>query len=378
MKYINFFFLLLFPFVAYSQQEQDSVRMLEDEIDRQIEVADQFLVDKSWFASPIVYVQEETSLALGASGGYYFPSNDLKKVGSFSATGVYTLNNQVKLSAKTRIFLWSQRASFDADLNLRYYPDLYYGISNEITDLVIPYTSKLISFKFEPYYEILRNVQVGMHFDARFENTLKGEEFDEKEDEIFLNYGDAGWDPYFMWGLGAQIVYDTRDSRYYPQKFSNFAKLSLISYTKMLGSSYDMTSIKFDFRQYIPTWLGQIFAWQVYVDMALGDQVPFQMLPTLGGLNNLRGFREGKFKDNGMFELQTEYRIPIWWRFKLAVMCSVGDVVDVYHPEINKIKLAYGLGVRFRLNEARVNIRFDYLVNNYGENKFYISATEAF
>jgi outer membrane protein assembly factor BamA len=133
-----------------------------------------------------------------------------------------------------------------------------------------------------------------------------------------------------------------------------------------------------DFRQYIPTWLGQVLVWQVKFETSLGDEIPFQMLSTVGGSDNIRGIRERKFLGNSMFEFQTEYRIPIWWRLKAAIFCSVGDVFDIYNPSIVKPKVGYGVGLRCRLNDARVHLRVDVAGNNYGEWKFYITATEAF
>ncbi|MBQ1753087.1 MAG: BamA/TamA family outer membrane protein, partial [Paludibacteraceae bacterium] len=130
--------------------------------------------------------------------------------------------------------------------------------------------------------------------------------------------------------------------------------------------------------QYVPTWVGQVFAWQIYADARFGHDVPFRMLPTLGGSDNIRGFRERKFTDKFMWEVQAEYRIPIWWRLKAAVFCSFGDVMDIYNPTFNKLKVGYGLGLRCRLNDARVNLRFDVAFNNYGDVKFNITATEAF
>jgi hypothetical protein len=47
--------------------------------------------------------------------------------------------------------------------------------------------------------------------------------------------------------------------------------------------------------------------------------------------------------------------------------------------KIDKLKVAYGAGLRYQLNDARVHLRFDIAKNNYGEKlQFYITATEAF
>ena len=37
-------------------------------------------VKRSWFAVPIGFYQEETSVGFGATGGYYFKSHDLSKI----------------------------------------------------------------------------------------------------------------------------------------------------------------------------------------------------------------------------------------------------------------------------------------------------------
>ena len=93
----------------------------------------------------------------------------------------------------------------------------------------------------------------------------------------------------------------------------------------------------------------------------------------------LRGFRQGMYRDNVLLLLQTEYRIPVYKRLKAAVFCSAGDVINSRKSQIDKLKVAYGAGLRYRLNDARVHLRFDVAKNNYGEKlQFYITATEAF
>jgi outer membrane translocation and assembly module TamA len=71
--------------------------------------------------------------------------------------------------------------------------------------------------------------------------------------------------------------------------------------------------------------------------------------------------------------------LPIYHRLKAAVFCSVGDVVNSADYRIDKLKVAYGAGLRYRLNDARVHLRFDCAKNNYGDKlQFYITASEAF
>ena len=117
-----------------------------------------------------------------------------------------------------------------------------------------------------------------------------------------------------------------------------------------------------------------------YCDGIFGSNgIPFELLPTVGGRDLLRGFRQGKYKENVLFVAQTEYRLPVYKRLKAAVFCSAGDVTNSTDYRIDKLKVAYGVGLRYRLNDARVHLRLDIARNNYGDKlQAYITASEAF
>jgi outer membrane protein assembly factor BamA len=349
-------------------------------------VSSHIAVPKSWFIVPIGFYQEETSVGLGLTGGYYFNSKSLDRISSISGSAIYTFLNQAKININTRANFAENKVSLLGNVNLRHYVEHYYGISNDVNELfgldgsgINVYTSQAFDINVQPFYNFTRDISAGVYLRARGERMVEfNEPLRASVEKCKQTFGDAGWDDYFMWGIGLQFMYDSRDNIFYPQKFSNFLKFNATTYSKQLGSSYSFTGMNLDFRQYIPTWLGQVLVWQVKFETSLGDEIPFQMLSTVGGSDNIRGIRERKFLGNSMFEFQTEYRIPIWWRLKAAIFCSVGDVFDIYNPSIVKPKVGYGMGLKCRLNDARVHLRVDVAGNNYGEWKFYITATEAF
>ena len=317
-------------------------------------------------------------MGFGIVGGYYFPSQSLREISSITGSVIYTLRNQAKVHINPRFYTRSGKLHFVGDLTLRYYPEKYYGIGAESLQPDMNFISKAVLAKFQPFYRIRSDLEVGVAADLRAETILDA---DEKLSEVRHRYpGDAlaGWSPYLVWGLGLQLVYDTRDNVAYPQRFSNFLKVGWITYQQAWGSSYTVNSLSLDFRQFVPTWVGQVFAWQLCAEMRLGREIPFGMLPALGGSDLLRGFRERSYTDNTMIAVQVEYRIPIWRRLKAAVFCGVGDVFDVNNPRINRVEVGYGAGLRLRLNDARVHLRVDVAGNNDGQVKFYITATEAF
>ncbi len=173
--------------------------------------------------------------------------------------------------------------------------------------------------------------------------------------------------------------FDSRDNQFYPQK-GIFAKVTLATANTLWGSSYNTTDFSLDFRQFIPITNGHVLAWQAYFSGVFSKtEVPFQLLPTLGGRDLMRGFRQGMYRDNTMFIFQTEYRMPIYNRLKAALFLSTGDVMSGKNFHVNKLKVAYGGGLRYRINDARIHLRVDIAKNNYGEKlQFYITATEAF
>ena len=336
------------------------------------------LVRKSWFTIPMGYYQQETSVALGIVGGYYFPSINLRKISSVSGSVIYTFKNQFMVNLNPRFYVADGLVFLNGNANFRYYPSSYFGVSNGETQLEEPYVSQTMQLSFQPGYFVNDNWQIGPSVLLRGERVLVGEDFEDIQDAIFSTYGDAGWNPYWMSGVGFFSTYDTRDNVFYPQERSLFFKTSAVYYPALLGSSYELTALNVDFRYYQPTWHGQMFAWQVYVDGCLGKEVPFQLCPTVGGADNLRGFRERKYIDKVFFQLQTEYRVPIWKRLKGAIFYSIGDVANYEKITISRIKMSYGGGLRYRLNDARVHLRVDIARTNYGDMEFYITATEAF
>ena len=215
-------------------------------------------VRRSWFAVPIAFYQEETSVGFGATGGYYFNSSSLSKISSISGSIIYTLYNQAKINVNPRIYTRNKKFYLNGNFNIKYYPDRFYGIGNVPTDIDMPYTSESFELKFTPSYYILPSLSVGVNLAFQGEKILVKDEYAGTLNTIYARYGDVGWKPYFMWGLGAHFAYDTRDNSFYPQKFSNFVKLSATCYSKALGASYDVTSVTLDVRQYVPTWVGQV------------------------------------------------------------------------------------------------------------------------
>jgi len=97
-----------------------------------------------------------------------------------------------------------------------------------------------------------------------------------------------------------------------------------------------------------------------------GQQIPFFMLPSLGGGSTLRGYDSWRFRDQNRLLLQAEWRIMANRFVETAFFYDAGKVVARRADlDFNGLKSDYGVGVRFhgpfstplRVDVARSNER---------------------
>jgi hemolysin activation/secretion protein len=134
--------------------------------------------------------------------------------------------------------------------------------------------------------------------------------------------------------------------------------------------------VETDLRAYRPLGIG-VLAGQVYTE-AVTNTAPFQLLPLLGGPSRLRGYREGRFRDDVYWTAQAEYRMPLFWRFKATTFAAVGEVGPrVGGKLVQDVEAAVGIGGRLQLNDDGVHGRVDIAYGRSGL-EFYLSLGEAF
>ena len=76
--------------------------------------------------------------------------------------------------------------------------------------------------------------------------------------------------------------------------------------------------------------------------------MPFYLLRTLGGPDDLRGFRRFRFRDENSILLQAEYRWEIFTAVDGAIFYDAGKVAS-RHEDLNleDLESDYGIGFRF-------------------------------
>jgi hypothetical protein len=92
---------------------------------------------------------------------------------------------------------------------------------------------------------------------------------------------------------------------------------------------------------------------------ATGALVPFYFMPSLGGHDSLRGFRDYRFRGPHAILTQTEYRFEIWSGLDAALFYDAGKVA-LRRADLNfkNLEDAYGFGFRFNTDNGTV-LRID-------------------
>ncbi|MES2778649.1 MAG: BamA/TamA family outer membrane protein [Bacteroidota bacterium] len=186
-----------------------------------------------------------------------------------------------------------------------------------------------------------------------------------------------GSNGYFVSGLGATIYYDNRDHVYNPFK-GQMIELSNEFYGKVFGSEYNFLNITLDARKYIHLWKENVLALQGFVNVNDGN-IPFRMMGVIGNDVFMRGYYNGRFRDNHAMAFQAELRKHIWGPIGCVLFAGGGTVAHVQSDLFSGIKPNYGLGLRVKVvRKERLNARIDYGFGANGISALYIGLSEAF
>lgn len=118
-----------------------------------------------------------------------------------------------------------------------------------------------------------------------------------------------------------------------------------------------------------------LVAWQVQGLFSEGD-VPWYVMPDLGGSSAMRGYIKGRYRDEHMLMGQVEYRLPIVQRLGMVFWGAAGSVAPSVSKLNDDILTSVGTGFRFRIKD-KINLRADVGVGQ-NETAFYLNVNEVF
>jgi hypothetical protein len=161
---------------------------------------------------------------------------------------------------------------------------------------------------------------------------------------------------------GAFVQFDWRDHDGNPHSGGNYiAEFS--QYNDVRRDAYSFNRLQLEAQQYIPFFhKRRVIALRgrvVASEARDGNRVPFYLQPTLGGPDDLRGYRAFRFYGNNSAVFNAEYRWEVFHGLDMALFGDAGNVYNDWRQiNLRHLRTSYGFGFRFN-SENAVAVRID-------------------
>lgn len=329
-----------------------------------------------FFGFPILSESPETGIAGGGYLMLYRNSNSTVPNGNLDSLNgvlIFTEKEQLITSLSVKKYFRDDRFLLTADCGYVDFPSKFYGIGPKTDeDLEESYTLISKSFRGNFLWRLSPKIYLGPIL-AYYRFGIE----DCEENGLLTTENIAGFDGATVAGGGLKLLWDTRDDGFLP-RHGFLWETQLLDYPRSWGSDNDFSQLTTSYRQFFP--IGQTGTMALMSVLTLSDgDVPFEMMPCLGGPIIMRGYYEGRYRDRNYGAIQGEYRFPIAQRFSGVAFGSLGEVTnEIDQFNLKDIKVAGGVGLRFRIDpNQKINLRFDI---GLSEDGFfgYINFMEAF
>lgn len=115
-----------------------------------------------------------------------------------------------------------------------------------------------------------------------------------------------------------------------------------------------------------------------HIEAESTGRVPFFLMPSVGGADTLRGFREYRFRDANSVLLNGEYRWEAFSALDFALFVDLADIAPEWDGlSLDGLKASWGVGFRFNTNE-RVFLRLDIGTGGREGTRFFVKFGPAF
>ena len=375
--------LLVFSSVLMNAQNKFSTDSISHKVIENVYVEEPSTVKndsvkRSTFnAYPYVFYTPESQFAGGAGGIYIFYTGKEPKLkpSKIGFGGYYSTNNQYKISMNPVLYFFENKLFIEIPTNYGYFINKYWGIGDSVEDYdnaayAVNTFSSTLTVQVPP--RVFSADRTGIIFDYNY-----AEIDDKKGNELLEDDTLPGYNGGNLFGIGTDLVWDSRDNIFFPNSGS-YQYFKFIVYPGGL-SDYTFAKLQLDVKAFKAISKNHVFAFQFFLESAMGD-TPFYMLPSLGGSARMRGFFNGRYRDNFYGMSQLEYRQYFWKRLGFVAFGGLGNVADnILDYDFGNLKFSYGAGLRFLFNKKQnVNLRMDIGFGSDGSRGIYFGIQEAF
>ena len=333
--------------------------------------------------APYIKYAPETGWVGGIVGLYYFhiasdTGRGSARPSSISGGAYYTQKHQYSIGLHPDLYLVNDVYHLSGGIAYKETPFDFYGDGDRSGTSPIDHYTPLwrgIDAKFTKNFE---RSSTGEGLNVGISGEIRSDEILSSDSGGILQSGQIpGAQGGLSTGLGLTANYDTRDNIYSTHE-GVYAELDAMFYGRATGSSFTFNRYSLDLRKFIPLLESHVIAVQGLLTIAQGNE-PFYTMAQLGGELNMRGYYQGRFRDNDMAVLQVEYRLPIWWRFGFVAFADAGEVAHTLHGfTATGLHYSFGPGIRFLvIPKQKLGVRLDYGIGN-DSHELYLSILEAF
>ena len=326
-------------------------------------------------AIPVAFYTPETRLGLGASGLmlFNFKKDSINAPRSSVSIGfAYTQNKQVLFNLPYNLFVKNREYHFYGEIAYHKFFYNFYGVGNdEPIDYVEKFGVKFPRLRVTALKKIIPHFYAGLRY--VYDNYTT---FDLDSNGQLADGNIPGSQGCIVSGFGLVTMIDTRDNIFYPRK-GLWAEFVVFNDNQKLGATYNYVRLAFDLTK-IVSFQKNIFAFNVYSIYSTSD-VPFFQMGSIGGAKKMRGFYEGRYRDNNLIMFQAEYRRHLFWLLGFTLFADMAQVAHRYDAfNADYWRYTYGAGLRLQIDKTqKINLRFDVAVGN-GKVLPYFTIGEAF
>jgi hypothetical protein len=174
--------------------------------------------------------------------------------------------------------------------------------------------------------------------------------------------------PNFVHG-GLSITADTRDYRGHPTSGGVY-RAAWTTFRDQDTNTYTFRRYEAEAAHFVPLadrqWVFAFRGWAVVSDVADDREVPFYLMPSLGGNNTIRAYSDYRFHDRNMVVINAESRWALFSHVDLAAFFDAGNVAR-HARDLNFDKTAYGIGIRLHTQRTTLG-RIEFARGNGGWN----------
>jgi hypothetical protein len=160
---------------------------------------------------------------------------------------------------------------------------------------------------------------------------------------------------------------DTRDEPRHPSR-GGLYRAAWSGFSDLEDGEFTFDRYELEGAHFVPLWAGRmvvaLHGWGVFTSTAEGREVPFYLLPSLGGHNTLRGYTDYRFHDRNLLAVNVESRWPLFRHLDAAVFADAGNVA-ASAGDLGLARTSYGTGVRLHSGSSTI-ARFDLAKSDEG------------